>query len=571
MVTSVSRSAAELGLMSWAADPKALKYGVKIRSADHAPTDYGTFYTVKPWQDDTSDGTMDIPVSTYVQTEGAYEWIYMPYTRDGWGSYSAWQTVQYGTSDTPADPTPSPTPTDPTPSPTPTEPTPTQPSAGGDGIMSWTHNPKALKYGIKVREADHAPTDYGTFHSVKIYADDTSDGTMDVAVADFGYAPGSYEWIVMAYTAEGWGKYSAWQTVDYGGEAPDPTEPTPIDPAPTDPAPTDPTPSPTPTEPTPNEPGPTEPGPTEPGPTEPGPTEPGPSQPMPGGDGIMSWTADPNALKYGIKIRAADHGPTDYGTFHSVKLYADDTSDGTMDVSVANFGYGPGSYEWIYMPYTKSGWGQYSSWETVDYGSAGGGDKPSIMVIGDSFSIPSRGFPNHLDQTLDGLGYDIQVIDFAKSGDTAAQALTRLQSYLSSSANELPDMALIALGTNDAVQGLAPSTTKGKLDAIIDLFAARDIEVLLGEPDAYYPHRVSGSKGFDTTVEQNAFRQLYAELAAENDVVLARDFHDGLDNKTYLESDGFHPNQSGTALMASNIRDELSALVQDYQADLAVS
>jgi len=36
------------------------------------------------------------------------------------------------------------------------------------------------------------------------------------------------------------------------------------------------------------------------------------------GDGIMSWTADPNALKYGIKIRAADHGPTAYGTFHSV-------------------------------------------------------------------------------------------------------------------------------------------------------------------------------------------------------------------------------------------------------------
>jgi len=216
-----------------------------------------------------------------------------------------------------------------------------------------------------------------------------------------------------------------------------------------------------------------------------------------------------------------------------------------------------------------------------DGGSGGGGgdldltlaDGANIQVFGDSFVIVERGFPQAVDRVIDGPGYDIRASEFARSGDTAEEALARFAAAVANPANPLPDMALIHLGTNDALQGIAPGTTKAALDDLIDLYTDRGIEVLLAVPEPFYPLRPDDEpKGFATPGEQNAFRQIYEELAAENEgVILARNIHDGLDNPANLEDDRFHPNFQGTELMAQNIKPELDQLVEAYVADLAAA
>ena len=62
---------------------------------------------------------------------------------------------------------------------------------------------------------------------------------------------------------------------------------------------------------------------------------------------------------------------------------------------------------------------------------------------------------------------------FSKGNDTAGAAKGRLQSYFDQG-QQPSDMAIVALGTNDAVQGLATSTTKADLREIIDLFSDAD-------------------------------------------------------------------------------------------------
>ena len=74
------------------------------------------------------------------------------------------------------------------------------------GIMSWKVDPAATKYGIKVRPASQAGSDPGKFHTVPLTADDTSDGTMDVAISRYGYTPGVYQFLWMSHTKDGWGR-----------------------------------------------------------------------------------------------------------------------------------------------------------------------------------------------------------------------------------------------------------------------------------------------------------------------------------------------------------------------------
>ncbi|MEK9744489.1 MAG: GDSL-type esterase/lipase family protein, partial [Candidatus Puniceispirillum sp.] len=105
---------------------------------------------------------------------------------------------------------------------------------------------------------------------------------------------------------------------------------------------------------------------------------------------------------------------------------------------------------------------------------------PVIMVLGDSLVAghglaQGKAFPDVLGRQLAAAGLPAQMINAGVSGDTTAGGLARLDWSLASQ----PDAAIIVLGGNDLLRGLAPESSFANLDVIISRLQSRGIAVLL--------------------------------------------------------------------------------------------
>jgi len=108
---------------------------------------------------------------------------------------------------------------------------------------------------------------------------------------------------------------------------------------------------------------------------------------------------------------------------------------------------------------------------------------PVVLAFGDSltagYGLPSdASFAARLEAALHDRWPAASVINAGVSGDTTANGLRRLPRVLARF-DRRPDLAIVELGANDLLRGLAPATTEANLDAILTELARCGIPVLL--------------------------------------------------------------------------------------------
>ena len=177
-----------------------------------------------------------------------------------------------------------------------------------------------------------------------------------------------------------------------------------------------------------------------------------------------------------------------------------------------------------------------------------------LAVYGDSLSAgyrlqPQDAFHTQLEKALQKHGYDVEVLNLSRSGETTWGGVQRLQSLI----NQKPNGVILELGINDAIRNMALPSTEQNLKTIITRLRENKIPVLL-----------VGMKSVPTrqpTYQQN-FEQMYRDLAREYNLVFYPFFMAGIID-TFLGqavvpsanflSDNMHPSAKGIQIMVENI------------------
>lgn len=182
-----------------------------------------------------------------------------------------------------------------------------------------------------------------------------------------------------------------------------------------------------------------------------------------------------------------------------------------------------------------------------------------ILAFGDSLTAgygldPGQGFVPQLEKALRRNGVRAFVVNGGVSGDTAAAARARL-GWTLDGLKDKPDLAIVALGANDMLRGLAPRQTRADLDAVLAELKRRGIRVLIAGMIA------APNLGPAYAAEYNP---IFADLARKHDAALYPFFLANVAGvPSLLLADGMHPNFQGIKTMVTGIvPDVLKALAE---------
>ena len=165
-----------------------------------------------------------------------------------------------------------------------------------------------------------------------------------------------------------------------------------------------------------------------------------------------------------------------------------------------------------------------------------------IVGFGDSLMAgyqldPGQSFPEKLEAALKARGHDVVIVNAGVSGDTTSGGLSRLDW----SVEDGTDLAILELGANDMLRGLAPEVTEKNLDAMIVRLRERGIGVILAGMVAAPNLGPDYAKNFDA---------IYPRLAAAHGLPLYPFFLDGVAAEaSLLLDDGMHPSAAGVDRM----------------------
>jgi acyl-CoA thioesterase I len=177
-----------------------------------------------------------------------------------------------------------------------------------------------------------------------------------------------------------------------------------------------------------------------------------------------------------------------------------------------------------------------------------------LLALGDSltagFGLPEKdSFTVRLEAALHADGVDVNVINAGVSGDTASDALERLDWALGDGA----DAAIVEVGANDMLRGVDPAATQRAIAAILLKLRDRGVKTLLAGMIA------APGLGHDYEARFNA---IYPALAKEFGVPLYAFFLDGVAAQPALaQRDGLHPNAAGVDVIVSRILPSVKALL----------
>ncbi len=187
-------------------------------------------------------------------------------------------------------------------------------------------------------------------------------------------------------------------------------------------------------------------------------------------------------------------------------------------------------------------------------GAQAAGRVPVILDFGDSltagYGLPAgQAFPARLEAWLHQQGIEARVVNAGVSGDTTAGGLARLDWALA----DKPDLVILALGANDALRGIEPSSVRENLDKMIGKIEASGAKVLLlgmlAPPNWGEEYR-------------HAFDQIFPELARIHHLPLYPFFLEGVAMKPELnQPDGLHPNERGVAVLVDRIAPVVARLL----------
>ena len=172
---------------------------------------------------------------------------------------------------------------------------------------------------------------------------------------------------------------------------------------------------------------------------------------------------------------------------------------------------------------------------------------PKVLVaLGDSLTAgyglrAGEAYPELLAQRLAQAGCAVRVINAGVSGDTSAGGLTRLEWVL----QDKPDMAIVALGANDALRGLPPEAMERNLGSILSTLAQRKVPVLLAGMVA--PPNLGADYG-------RRYAAVFPRLAAAHGTRLYPFLLEGVAARPELnQADGIHPNAAGARELTSRL------------------
>lgn len=176
-------------------------------------------------------------------------------------------------------------------------------------------------------------------------------------------------------------------------------------------------------------------------------------------------------------------------------------------------------------------------------------DEKLVLAFGDSLYAgygvtQAESFPSVLERQLEAQGITARVVNAGVSGDTTAAGRARL-SFTLDGLPRMPDLAIVGLGGNDALRGLAPAATRGNLEAILSELDRRNVPIVITGMLA--PRNL----GQDYRAQ---FDSIYPYLAKRYDAELDPFFLEGVIARPDLMlGDGIHPNPAGIEVMAKRL------------------
>jgi len=188
-----------------------------------------------------------------------------------------------------------------------------------------------------------------------------------------------------------------------------------------------------------------------------------------------------------------------------------------------------------------------------------------ILAFGDSLTQgygvpPGMDFPNVLERALKAKGVTATIINAGVSGDTSAGGLARLDWSLGDAKTQ-PDAAIVELGANDGLRGLAPAEMEKNLDAILARLKARNIPVLLAG--------MKGPRNFGSAYAAE-YDAVFPRLAKKYGVLFYPFFLEGVAlDRALVQPDGLHPNPKGVDAIVSRIAPLAIELVHQAQGKRA--
>lgn len=167
------------------------------------------------------------------------------------------------------------------------------------------------------------------------------------------------------------------------------------------------------------------------------------------------------------------------------------------------------------------------------------------MVSGDSLSAAygireSEGWVSLLAQRVSSQG--MTVTNASISGETTNGALSRMPADLK---RHMPDVVVIALGANDGLRGLPAADVRKNLQAMISACKAAGAQVVL------IGIQIPPNYGIDYARQ---FRDLYADLARRNKVILVPFLLEGIAEKLeFFQADRLHPTAAAQPRILENV------------------
>lgn len=181
-----------------------------------------------------------------------------------------------------------------------------------------------------------------------------------------------------------------------------------------------------------------------------------------------------------------------------------------------------------------------------------------VLAFGDSltagYGLNNRGdaLPQQLQQMLKDKGYrHVTILNAGVSGDTTAGGVTRLPWMLK---RQSPDYVILALGGNDMLRAIDPTSTEQNLRKMLEMLKAQKIPVLLAGM------RAPGSMG---EAFATAYENMYHDLAKEYGAVYYPFILDGVAMQEHLNlRDGVHPNAAGVKVIAEKMLPYVEQLIR---------
>ena len=177
-----------------------------------------------------------------------------------------------------------------------------------------------------------------------------------------------------------------------------------------------------------------------------------------------------------------------------------------------------------------------------------------IVAFGDSLTAglgvtPDDSYPAQLQAKLRAEGYAYRVVNAGASGDTTAGGLRRVDWAL----KNRPDIAIVALGANDALRGQDLASVRANLDGIVARFQKAGVRVVVAGME------VPPNYGARYAAE---FRRLYADVARKRGAAFMPFLLDGVAGNPRLnQPDGIHPTAEGYRIVVDHLWPHVSPLL----------